>query len=273
MASTYDQAREDDDITSDDLADAASDKLALTARVVGAGAALLGSGAGIVAPIVGEIISHVIPGQRADRIQRFLATLEAKLEELDQRLLEQEAQNERFVDVLEDGLHQAARALSQERLDYITSLIKNSLSEVDVAYTRTKWMLYLLGQLNDAEIILLKSHAFVSHSDEERQFYEKHQHILTTPAITFGAPEEDVDEQAVRRSYSDHMMRLGLLRHTYKRIKKDELPEFDPQTGMIKSKGVDITRLGRLLLRHIDQLPNPTYEVTAAPPSAMDLGE
>jgi hypothetical protein len=46
---------------------------------------------------------------------------------------------------------------------------------------------------------------------------------------------------------------LGLLRRRFKTFKKGEVPEYDDKTGMIKAVGHEITPLGRLLLKSIDQ--------------------
>jgi hypothetical protein len=44
-------------------------------------------------------------------------------------------------------------------------------------------------------------------------------------------------------------VQLGLLRSNFKGVKKEEIPEFDSRTGMVKASGRQITSLGRLLLR------------------------
>jgi len=46
---------------------------------------------------------------------------------------------------------------------------------------------------------------------------------------------------------------MGLLKARFKKPKRGELPAFDDKTGMIKAQGYEITGLGRLLLRSIDQ--------------------
>jgi hypothetical protein len=53
-------------------------------------------------------------------------------------------------------------------------------------------------------------------------------------------------------AYRNRLRRLSLIRATYKKPKKGELPEWDFKTGMIKAQSDRITPLGRLLLRYID---------------------
>jgi len=48
-------------------------------------------------------------------------------------------------------------------------------------------------------------------------------------------------------------VRLGLLKPRFKNVKKGSLPVFDEKTGMMKASGHSITRLGRMLLKYIDQ--------------------
>ena len=47
-------------------------------------------------------------------------------------------------------------------------------------------------------------------------------------------------------------MRLGLLQPRFDRPKGDKLPEFDEKTGTLKSRGVELTHLARMLLQAVD---------------------
>ena len=81
---------------------------------------------------------------------------------------------------------------------------------------------------------------------------EGHRGVLSPPATVFGTSEEDVDQNAIHRAYRNDLQRIGLLRAKFKKPKKGELPEIDIETGMVKVQSLEITRLGRLLLRYID---------------------
>lgn len=67
-----------------------------------------------------------------------------------------------------------------------------------------------------------------------------------------GSTQAELDKHAIYMSYTDHLVRLGLLRPRFRKPKKGELPEFDEKTGMLKASGYDVTPLGRLMLRYID---------------------
>ncbi|MEZ4615392.1 MAG: hypothetical protein R2867_07745 [Caldilineaceae bacterium] len=59
-----------------------------------------------------------------------------------------------------------------------------------------------------------------------------------------GSSQEQVDQATVHKGYRQHQ--LDLLRPRFKRPKKNEIPEFDENTGMMKASGYELTALGRL---------------------------
>jgi len=65
--------------------------------------------------------------------------------------------------------------------------------------------------------------------------------------------EEEREAAFIQDSYKAHLVELGLLRPRFRRPGRGELPEFDDKTGMIKAYGHDLTPLGRMLLKYIDQ--------------------
>ncbi|MFP4437330.1 MAG: hypothetical protein ACLFVO_08790 [Chloroflexaceae bacterium] len=210
----------------------------------------------IVGPLAAEIIGTLIPDQRIDRIARFLHALEQRLTEVEQRILNQRVRegHTEFIDLFEDGMYHAARALNQERIEYIASLIKNSLSDEDVEYVYYKQLLMLLSEINEIEVLILKYHSLTP--EQTDKFRKSHEDVLKHPVVVFGTPQENIDKNTVHSSFEHHLVRLGLLQVKFKKPKKGELPTFDEKTGMIAAKGFQITPLGRLLLRHIDQEPD-----------------
>jgi len=219
-------------------------------------AAILGKGlAGaipIVGPLAAEVIGAVIPNQRMERIESLLESLEAKVKEAEIHNIEEKFSQPEFVDLLEDGFIQASKALSVERREYISSLLKNSLTEEQVKYQEYKKLLVLLNDLNDIEILLLKSYTLYQGDDEYDEFWGVHEDILTPPMVYIGSSDEDLDKEAIFATYKTRLVTLGLLRVTYRKPKKGDMPEFDEKTGMVKASGNSITHLGRLLLRSID---------------------
>tara|TARA_R110000868_G_scaffold411644_1_gene706668 strand:- start:1758 stop:2453 length:696 start_codon:yes stop_codon:yes gene_type:complete len=221
-------------------------------------AAILGKGLvgaiPFVGPLAAEIVGAIIPNQRIDRIESLLKLLESKIAEEEKSKVEEKIVTPESVDLIEDGFLQAARALSEERKDYIASLLKNSLTNDRLEYIENKRLLSILGQLNDLEVIILKSYTLHHGEPESEEFFKIHQDSLQPPGAFVGSTQEDLDKQVLHQTHKAHLANLGLLRPGFKRAKKGELPEFDDKTGMIKANGYSVTPLGRLLLRSIDQI-------------------
>lgn len=204
-----------------------------------------------VGPLVSEVISNLIPNQRIDRIAKFVEKLDSKVSKLEQSKISSHFQNPKFIDLLEDGFRQASRALSEERINYLASLIKNSLSKDEISHIEAKRLIGILGELIDIEIIILRSH--LHHHEEDPVFFERHESVLTPPSAHLGSSEIEADKDTIFKSHRQNLVRLGLLKPRFKKVKKGSLPVFDEKTGMMKTSGHSITRLGRMLLKYIDQ--------------------
>jgi hypothetical protein len=205
----------------------------------------------IVGPLISEVVSNLIPKQRLDRISEFVTILNAKVESLDHRLLQSAFRDERFVDLLEDGFQNASRALSNERKEYIASLIANSLTEEQIEHSQAKLLLSLLAELGDPEIVLLQFYAKLTSGDQD-EYLETHKAIIQGPVAHMGSSPQELDQDALNSTYKAHLERLGLISPHFRHTRRGELPEFDNKTGMMKVSYHGVTTLGRLLLRFID---------------------
>ncbi len=205
-----------------------------------------------IGAVAAEIVGAIIPTQRLDRIADFMRILDDKLQDLDADVRDQKMKTEEFVDLFEDAVWQAARALTRERKEQIASFLRHSLYHGELGHIQEKTLLSLLNELNNAQIIMLKYHSFYSRSEEQQEYYERHREVLVPPRPVFGAPEEDIDQNALHRAFQNDLQRLGLLRPKFKKPKKGEMPEIDSETGMVKVQSLELSRLGRLLLRYID---------------------
>lgn len=221
---------------------------------------LVKGGVGVV-PYVGsliaEIVGNVIPNQRIDRIVRFVQLLEERLGSLEKDALKNRLNQPAAVDLLEDAFTQAARATSQERLEHIANVIANGLSEEELQQAEAKRMLWLLGQINDSEVILLRSRLVMTSEDVEAdaEFRNKHAELLAPDTTHMSSSEDEFEEAALKSSYRQHLHDLGLLRPRFAKPKRGEFPEFDDKTGMMKASGSDVTRLGKMLLRYLNLVP------------------
>lgn len=184
------------------------------------------------APTVAELLSVVIPNQKIDRVITWVGILEYKLKDIEADVVQQKMRTEEFTDLLEDGVIQASRALSEERKGYIASLLKNSLTDDELRHMQDKRLLELLGQINDAEVLLLQSHTRKTRYDKE--FQERHKSILHPPAAHMNAAQEVIDQAAMHKQFLSHLISLELLERL--------------------NSSYQVTELGRLLLRRIDVL-------------------
>lgn len=203
-----------------------------------------------VGPLLSEIVTATIPNQRIDRIEALVAILEQKVSDQERALFQTRMTDPESIDLLEDSFVQASRALSEERKQYIAALLKNSVMGDEVKYIEGKRLSSILAGLNDIEILMLMSHR--NQYDGTDAFYEKHKDVLQSPSADLESGREQLDKHAIFQTHQRNLMRIGLLKPFFKKVRKGELPEFDLKTGIMKSQGHEITPLGRLLLRRLD---------------------
>ena len=110
----------------------------------------------IVGPFLAEILGIHIPNQRIDRIAKFAADLDQRLECIEKDLLESQLENEEVTDLIEEGVRQASHSLSDERRGYIASIIANGLSEDKISYAESRHLMRILDEINDVEVIWLR---------------------------------------------------------------------------------------------------------------------
>lgn len=209
-------------------------------------ASLAKSALGII-PFAGsllvEIAGNIIPNQRIDRIAKYAEALNNRLSSCEEAVVISNISNDNFTDLIEESMRQAVKALTEERRDYIASLVTNSILSEDVEFFESKHMLNILGELNDIEIIWLRFYLNpVMNGDTD--FRQKHQEILKPIPAYIGSEQAVLDKSTLQNSYKEHLTSLGLLEK-----------EFDMDTSgqgvKLKTKRFKITSLGRLLLREL----------------------
>jgi hypothetical protein len=211
-----------------------------------------------VGSVLAEIVGHVIPNQRVDRIVEFVRLLDERIQQIEKDFVKTRMQEPGNVDLLEDAFIQASRATTQERLRHIANIVVKGLSTEDMNQTESKRMLWLIGQLNDAEIVLLRSRLATTREDYERDaaYQTLHSKLLAPDATHLGSTEDELEAAALISSYRQHLHDLGLMRQRFKKPKRGEFPEFDEKTGMMKESGSDVTRMGKMFLRYLDLIPD-----------------
>ena len=190
-------------------------------------------------PFVGsmliEVIDSVIPNLRIERVVSFLNTIDEKVGTIDERLanFEKNLKIEEGLDLFEEGIVQASRAVSEERKQRLGRLVAKSLSHDELRYAESRKLLNIYGELTDPEVVWLIYYSLSPtlgkgpHSD----WIEKHSDILEPISREMGAPQEQHDRGALQDSYKSTLFRLGLTTE--------------------RNRATSLTTLGRLLVRYI----------------------
>jgi hypothetical protein len=208
----------------------------------------------IVGTIVNELLTEVIPNRRIERLQELFERLDERVARLEPVPSRDRFADPLFVDLLEDGMLQAARATSSLRLEHIAELLANGISLKDRAAAEHKFLLHLLGELNDLQVLRLIWEGKERTSPEQGQaFRERHSEALFVQPAYFNSSRDVVDRETLHEGLERHLLRLGLLERQYHRQRRDELPEFE-ETGELKGGWIQISGLGILLLWAIGEV-------------------
>jgi len=199
--------------------------------------------------LIGELIGSIIPNQRFDRLVKYVTMLDEKIANIDIDKLRKFFSNAECVDLFEEGFVQASRVITDERRTYIASIVRNGLDEKALAYSEAKFLLKLLQELGDQEIIWLQYYGTPT-----RDFQTKHENILKGITVYYGADESLSEKKALQDSYKEHLERLGLITSHFEFDNETDKPAFDSSTGKPLIAYWTITGIGRLLLKQIGLL-------------------
>lgn len=209
----------------------------------------------IVGGLIGEIVGNVIPNQRIDRIAQYVALLNIKLENLPNDLIEELCNNELFIDLIEESFIKASRAITDDRRRYVVNVVEQGMSNRDANINNSKYLLNLLSDLNDNEVIWLRYYHGKT-MGERQEFQLKHPNILGRLQPTLGSNIDERRQAAIQESYTEHLDRLGLVERHIQMDKKTGLPKYDNFTNKPRVRYTEATVLGRALLESIG-LINP----------------
>ena len=204
----------------------------------------------IVGPFLAEIVGETIPNQRLDRIAKFAAELDRRLNYVEVFVLDNQLENEEFADLIEEGFRQASRSLSDERRSYIASLIVNGLTSDRIEFSEAKHLLRMLSEINDIEVVWLRYFREPTIEGDE-QFRDSHKKVLEPVTALVSSTQETRDKHALQESYQEHLAQLGLIVREYETDMHTGFPEFDRFSGAMKVSGYYLSGPGSLLLREI----------------------
>lgn len=206
------------------------------------------------APVVGSLLSEVagaiIPNQRIDRIAKFAEILEQRLSTLEESFLRSQLSNEEFVGIMEEAMIQASRSTSNDRREYLASIVASGLTDKEIEYNETRRILTILGELSDAEVILLRSYLVRTIGGDE-EFREKHKNIVMRQQPVIAAPQIEKDKYAITVNYREHLISMGLLENEYQLERETGLQKIDTFTNAPEIRGRSLTGMGIFFLRQI----------------------
>ena len=204
----------------------------------------------IAGSFLSEIIGNIIPNQRVDRLAKYMKNLEDKLTEIPTNKINDLLKNENFIDLIEEGFIQASRAITDERRLYIASIILNGINEESLQLSESKYLLKILSELNDIEIIWLRYFLVPTISGDE-DFRNKHENILKEIQVYIDCDNDTMIKAALQRSYKEHLERLELIDYRISLDRSTNMPKFNRFDGKPQKKYPMITTLGKLLLKQI----------------------
>jgi len=188
-----------------------------------------------VGTLVSEVIDSAIPKLRIERVVSFLKSLDRRVGEIDEKLerFQKSLKSEEGLDIFEEGIMQASRAVSEERKQRLAHLVANSLSAEELKYSEARKLLNIYSELTDPEIIWLIFYSLnpVLGKGPHLEWVGKHPDVLKPISREMGAPQEQHERGALQDSYKLTLSRLGLTSE--------------------KGRTISLTILGRLMVRYI----------------------
>lgn len=168
--------------------------------------------AGPVGAVAGFILAEVagtLFNLRDRRIRLLFEALESRLSAAEREIALRSVAQEEGASFLQEAMLQAARRGTAQRVEQLAELAKNGLVADDDRRRERERLMSILNELNDDEVVLLRSVAVTPARDTE--FRERHRHIVEYSRPHDGAPEDAHERYAVWDSYWNHLDRLGLI--------------------------------------------------------------
>lgn len=195
--------------------------------------------------VIAEILTNFIPNQRIERVTNFLYLLSEKVEQHELILMER---NKFSVDVLEDSVVQASKALSEDRNSYLASITINSIDCDVVKHNFLKLILYTLAELTDYELEVLQNiqgSNFESAMDKIRPKY-------VTQGFANSLSEHELNE------YQNSKAAFQCI--TQKFVRLNLITEFSSTHHLTNENYTDISSLQRALIEYTER--NKYYELS-----------
>ncbi len=172
----------------------------------------------LIGGIISEAVTYFIPNQKLDRITEWLRILDANLSSVagDIDRVKDRLRDEKGLDLFEESVDQAARALSDMRRKHLANMLTRSLTQEELKHAESKKLLNILRELTDEELIMLVYYSEYSERSElgfsgSFNMIRQYPEILSPPLLTKGSVQEERDKAALQESYRNTLIRFGLL--------------------------------------------------------------
>jgi hypothetical protein len=186
----------------------------------------------VAGSLIAELITEVVPGQRQERIEDWLRHLAERLASIEDATLQERLREPENVALFEEGAYQASRAFSEERRRQIAELVAGGIADQRRDYLEGLRVLRLLGELDDAEVIILAGYL---QKNRDGDYWKRHANVLQDLAVHLGSSRDQIDADVVRKAGRQHLVQVGLL----------------DQGALGGAASIQLNGLGRLLLRRI----------------------
>ena len=110
----------------------------------------------------------------------------------------------------------------------------NGITNDSLALEESKYLLKLLQEINDIEVIWLR-YFKTSTTLDYKEFEEKHKNVLSPIRIRIGTNDrETMQKAALQESYKEHLERLGLIKNHIQIDTTTRTAAIDKYTGQPK---------------------------------------
>ncbi len=180
-----------------------------------------------VGTLIAEIVTAFIPNQKLDRVTRFAGLLAKQLGGVQDtlELFEQRLKSAEGSDLLEEGILQASRAVSDDRRHRIAAILARGLTTDLLQYDRVRKLLSILESLNDSELLLLHfySHTPTIGSSWHKDLMDRHPELLRPVSRQSQRSDAERERGAMRDAYERTLIANGLLDSTETRLRLSSL--------------------------------------------------
>lgn len=160
--------------------------------------------------VFAEAVTSRLPALAANRINKYIHELDARLQSHDRQLLELRFQQSPVLDIFHEGARQATRASADERIGHIAGAVRSFVTRDQVKEEFSMTILRLLEQVTNSEIVMLRAFAIDGWTDRQ-PFMAARPEVFFDPHKGMNAlTDADREDRSMFRARIAQLERLGL---------------------------------------------------------------